>query len=142
MRKFCFCKSMRFLMNFINEFKRSCNVCHMLNSYMMIDLTIIIYTCFVFLKQTFYVDTMKRVNANICVVIFSWIFLTCEFYLNLMLNCIFNIFIEINDFLMISLMLIIVVILKYRWFFVKYINLYLINMKRVLCCFVHNLNLM
>ncbi len=127
MRKFCFCKLMRFLMNFMNEFERSCDACHVLNSYVMINLSIIVYTCLVFLKQTSHVDAMKRVNANICIVIFSKIFLTCEFHLNLISNCIFNFFIEMNDFLMISLMLIIVVILKRRWFFVKCINSYLIN---------------
>jgi hypothetical protein len=71
MRKFYFFKSMRFLMNFMNEFERSCNACHVLNSYVMIDLTITVYTCFVFLKQTFQIDAMRRVNASICVVIFS-----------------------------------------------------------------------
>jgi hypothetical protein len=110
--KLCFCNLMKFLMSFMNEFKRSCNACHVLNSYVMIDLTIVVYTCFVFLKQIFHVDAMRHMNASICVVIFSWIFLTCEFHLNLMLNYIFDIFIEMNDFLMISLMLIIVVMLK------------------------------
>jgi hypothetical protein len=137
-RKFCFCKSMKFLMNFMNEFERSCDACHVLNLYVMIDLTIVVYTCLVFLKQTFHVDAMKRVNANICVVIFSWIFLTCEFHLSLMSSCIFNIFIEMNDFLMISLMLIIVVMLKRWWFFVKCINSYLIDAKRVSCHLIHN----
>jgi energy-converting hydrogenase Eha subunit E len=138
MRKLYFCKSMRFLMNFMNEFERSCDACHVLNSYVIIDLTIAVYTCLVFLKQTFHVDAMKRVNANICVVIFSWIFLTYESYLNLISNCTFNIFIEINDFLMILLMLIIVVMLKRRWFFIKCINSYLIDAKRASYCFAHS----
>jgi hypothetical protein len=135
-RKFCFCKSIRFLMNFMNEFERSCDACHVLNSYVMIDLTTTVYTCFVFLKQIFHVDAMKRVSASICVVIFSWIFLTCESHLNLMSSCTFNIFIEMNDFLMISLMLIIVVMLKRQWFFVKCINSYLIDAKRASCCII------
>jgi hypothetical protein len=138
MRKLCFCKSMKFLMNFMNEFERSCDACHVLNLYVIIDLTTIVYTCFVFLKQTFHVDAMRRVSASICVVIFSWIFLTCESHLNLMSNCIFNILIEMNDFLMISLMLIIVVMLKRRWFLVKCINSYLIDAKRVSCRLAHN----
>jgi hypothetical protein len=142
MRKFCFCKSIKFLMNFMNKFERSCDACHVLNSYVMIDLTIAVYTCLVFLKQTFHVDAMRRVNASICVVIFSWIFLTCESRLNLMLNCIFNIFIEMNDFLMILLMLIIVVMLKRRWFLVKCINAYLIDAKRASCRFIHSSHLM
>jgi hypothetical protein len=138
MRKFRFCKSMRFLMNFMNEFERSCDACHVLNSYVMIDLTIIVYTCFVFLKQILHVDAMKRVNANICVVIFSWIFLTCESHLNLMSSCTFKTFIEMNDFLILSLMLIIVVMLKRRWFFIKCINSYLIDEKHASCRLVHN----
>jgi hypothetical protein len=137
-RKFCFCKSMRFLMNFMNEFERSCDACHVLNLYVMIDLTIVVYTCLVFLKQAFHVDAMRRVSASICVVIFSWIFLTCESHLNLMSSCIFNIFIEMNDFLITSLMLIIVVMLKRRWFLIKCINSYLIDAKRVSCRLVHN----
>ncbi len=71
MRKFYFYKSMKFLMNFMNEFERSCDACHVLNSYVIIDLTIVMYTCLVFLKQTLYVDVIRRVNASICVVIFS-----------------------------------------------------------------------
>jgi hypothetical protein len=138
MRKFCFCKSMKFLMSFMNEFERSCDAYHVLNSYVMIDLTIVVYTYLVFLKQTLHVDAVRRVSASICVVIFSWIFLTCEFHLNLMSNCIFNIFIEMNDFLITSLMLIIVVMLKRRWFFVKCINSYLIDANRVSCRLVHN----
>ncbi len=93
---------------------------------------------FRFLKQTFHVDAVRNVSASICVVIFSWIFLTCESYLNLMSSCIFNIFIEMNDFLMISLMLIIIVMLKRRWFLVKCINSYLIDVKRASCRFTHN----
>jgi hypothetical protein len=138
MRKLCFCKSMRFLMNFMNEFERSCDASHVLNSYVMINLTIIVYTCLVFLKQTFHVDAVRRVSASICVVIFSWIFLTCEYHLSLMSSCIFNIFIEINDFLMTSLMLIIIVMLKRRWFLVKCINSYLIDAKRISCRLAHN----
>ncbi len=137
-RRFCFCKSMKFLINFMNVFERSCDACHVLNSYVMIDLTIVMYTCFVFLKQTFYVDVMKRVSASIYVVIFSWIFLICESHLNLMSSCIFNIFIEINSFLMISLMLIIIIMLKRRWFFVKCINSYLIDAKCASCDLAHN----
>jgi hypothetical protein len=141
MCKFCFCKSMRFSMNFINEFERSCDACHVLNSYVMINLTIAVYTCLVFLKQTFHVDAMKHVNASICVVIFSWIFLTCESHLNLMSSCTFNIFIEMKNFLMISLILIIVVMLKHRWFFVKCINSYLIDAKRASCRLIHSSHL-
>jgi hypothetical protein len=137
-RKFCYCKSMRFLMSFMNQFERSCDACHVLNSYVMIDLTIAVYTCLVFLKQTFHVDAMRRVSASICVVIFSWIFLTCESHLNLMSSCTFNTFIEMNDFLIISLMLIIVVMLKRRWFLVKCIHSYLIDAKRVSCRLVHS----
>jgi hypothetical protein len=140
MRKFCFCKLMRFLMNFMNEFERSCDACLVLNSYVMIDLTIAVYTCLVFLKQTFHVDAVKRVNANICVVLFSWIFLTCESHLNLMSSCTFNILIEMNDFLITSLMLIIVIMLKRRWFFIKCINSYLIDAKRASCRLAHNLH--
>jgi hypothetical protein len=51
--KFCFCKSMKFLMNFMNEFECSCDACHVLNSYVMIDLTTVVYTCFVFLSRLF-----------------------------------------------------------------------------------------
>ncbi len=138
MRKFCFCKSMRFLMNFMNEFEHSYDVCHVLNSYVIIDLTTAVYTCLVFLKQTSHVDAMRRVNASICVVIFSWIFLTCESHLNLMSSCILNILIKMNDFLMTSLMLMIVVMLKRRWFFVKCINSYLIDAKRASCRFAHH----
>jgi hypothetical protein len=138
MRRFCFCKLMKFLMSFMNEFERLCDACHMLNSYVMIDLTTIVYTCLVFLKQTSHVDAVRCVSVSICVVIFSWIFLTCESHLSLMSSCIFNILIEMNDFLMTSLMLIIVVMLKRRWFFVKYINSYLIDAKRASCRFVHN----
>jgi hypothetical protein len=137
-RRFYFCKLMKFLMSFMNEFERSCDACHVLNSYVMINLTIAVYTCFVFLKQTSHVDAMRRVNASICVIIFSWIFLTYKFHLNLMSSCIFNIFIEMNDFFMISLMLIIIIMLKRRWFFVKCINSYLIDAKRVSCRFVYN----
>jgi hypothetical protein len=140
MRRFCFFKSMRFLMNFMNEFERSCDTCHVLNSYVMIDLTIVVYTCFVFLKQTFHVNTMRRVNASICVVIFSWIFLTCESHLNLMSSCIFDTFIEMNNFLITLLILIIVVMLKRRWFFVKCINSYLIDAKCVSCRLAYSLH--
>jgi hypothetical protein len=76
-RRFCFCKSMRFLMNFMNEFERPCDACHVLNSYVMTDLTTAVYTCLVFLKQAPHVDAVRRVSASICVVIFSWILLTC-----------------------------------------------------------------
>jgi hypothetical protein len=58
-------------MSFMNEFERSCETCHVLNSYVMIDLTTAVYTCLVFLKQASHVDAVRRVSASICVVIFS-----------------------------------------------------------------------
>jgi hypothetical protein len=73
-RKFCFCKSMRFLMNFMNEFERSCDACHVLNSYAMIDLTIIVYTYLVFsrLLTSMQWDVWARAFALSFFHKFSW----------------------------------------------------------------------
>ncbi len=137
-RSFVFCSSMISFVSLFDVFDFSCEACYVLDSYVIIDRTTMIYTCLVFLKQASHVNAMSWERANICVVIFFWIFRTCDFHLSLMFIWILNILIEIVDFLITLLILMNAVILNLRWFCVKCINSYLIDAKRTSCRLVHS----
>jgi hypothetical protein len=72
---FCFWKFINLFVNDLNVFERSCNACHVLLSYVMTNRTTMLYTCLIFLKQTFQIKIVNLINASICLIIyfeFSW----------------------------------------------------------------------
>jgi hypothetical protein len=105
--------------------------CHVLLSYMMTNRTTTLYTCLVFLKQTFYVKIVNRIKASIWIIIFFWIFLTCESHFNLMSICTVNTRTNDVSFLMMFFMLIAIIMSNHLRFRAKCNNSYLIDAKRV-----------
>ncbi len=81
---------------------------------------------------------VNLINVNICVIIFFWIFLTCESHFNLISNCTFNTRTIVVDFLMMFFTLIVIIMSNRLWFFVKCNNSYLIDAKRISCRCVHS----
>ncbi len=137
-RNFCFRKLINLFVIEKNVFERSCNACQMLLLYVITIQTTMLYMCLIFLKQTFQMKIVNLINASICVIIWFWIFLTCELYFSLMSNCTFNTRIIVVDFLMTFFTLIVIIMLNRLWFFVKCNNSYLINAKRISCRRAHN----
>ncbi len=68
---------------------------------------------------------------------FFWILCTWDFHFSLMSICILKIRIMIEDFLMISFMLMIIIMSKYLWLRARWNNSYLINAKRESWRLVH-----
>jgi hypothetical protein len=137
-RNFCFWRFISLFVNDKNVFERSCDACHVLLSYVMTNRTTTLYTCLIFLKQTFQMKIVNLINASICVIILFWIFLTCEFHFSLISNCTFNTRTIVVDFLMTFFILIVIVMSNRLWFRVKCNNSYLSDAKRASCRRVHN----
>ena len=93
--KHLFCVVNSFL--FDSSFNLFVDLGQIIDTYVIINFTMIKYICLIFKKNVFHVNVTILDSVAFCVIIFVFIVLMCEFQFNLMFICNFNIFIWIFD---------------------------------------------
>ena len=105
------------------------NSCHIIDSYVILDLIIVLYMCLILLNVTFHVNAINFVSVNVWFVILSCNFLTCDSYFNFVSICSFRIRMFVFEINCISSKLIVVYMLNFFEFLFRWINSYFVEKK-------------
>ena len=124
-----FCMIAKALIVFCETNFVSLSSCHIIDSYVIFDRIIVLYMCLTLLNVTFHVNAINFVSVNVCFVILSCNFLTCDLHFNFVSICNSRILMSVFEVNCIFFRLIVVCMLNFFELLFKWISSYFVEEK-------------